>query len=259
MRATLVVVLSVMFAAGLCGMVVAGSLEPTGPPTAGSGMYTLQNLYDYIVSGTALEAKTSFQEPTSGPGSTMKTTKDIGDAIKDKFNLCAATADNVEQGVTFFCTQPGNWGIQTGTLSALPRPTASPTATPTLTPTPTSTWNMAICESPQYNGRWRATQISVGDYGCWIKGEMGANSTCVKVCNAVALTCAPGQWNDSTSCDVCRDWMTGQEACITDGGPNRPIWYSNTCYYNSLPPPGRNPCTGSETTATLRQFCVCVP
>ena len=139
MKKLITVALSLLFAVGLSGLAVAGSLDSPGAPSAGSGMYTLQNLYDYLTSGTALTVQSSFQEPTSGPGSTMKTTKEIGDAIKNKFNLCVATADNVEQGVTFFCTQPGSWGVRTGTLGALPRPTATPTITPTRTPTSTPT------------------------------------------------------------------------------------------------------------------------
>ncbi|MCX6354199.1 MAG: fibrinogen-like YCDxxxxGGGW domain-containing protein [Candidatus Aureabacteria bacterium] len=149
MKKLITVALSLLFAVGLSGFAVAGSLDSPGAPSAGSGMYTLQNLYDYLTSGTALTVQTSFQEPASGPGSTMKSTRQIGDAIKDKFNLCTATADNVEQGVTFFCTQPGSWGVRTGTLAALPRPTATPTmtATPTVTSTPTPTPILASCKA----------------------------------------------------------------------------------------------------------------
>ncbi|MCX6355143.1 MAG: hypothetical protein NTZ78_09610 [Candidatus Aureabacteria bacterium] len=124
MRRVTVVVVSVMFAAGLCGIVVAGSIEPSGPPTAGSGMYTLQNLYDYLMSGTALTVQGSFQEPIVAPGSTMKTTKEIGDALKSSYEQCSTTAvANVESGKPFFCTQPGSWGVQTGTLVVPPTPT----------------------------------------------------------------------------------------------------------------------------------------
>jgi len=149
MKKLITVVLSLILMVGLSCVAIAGSLDSPGAPSAGSGMYTLQNLYDYLTSGTALTVRSGFQEPTSGPGSTMKTTRQIGDAIKDKFNLCSATADNVEQGVTFFCTQPGSWGIQTGTLAILPRPTVTPTPTltPTPTPTPTATVMYASCKA----------------------------------------------------------------------------------------------------------------
>ncbi|MCX6354010.1 MAG: DUF1566 domain-containing protein [Candidatus Aureabacteria bacterium] len=128
-------VLGLIFAAGMVGMAFAGSIDSTGAPSVGSGMYTLGNLYDYIVSGTALEAKTSFQEPSAAPGSTMKTTKEIGDTLKTSFDLCNATAAHVESGWTFFSTAPGSWGVQTGTLFVPPTPTLTPTPTPTIEPT----------------------------------------------------------------------------------------------------------------------------
>jgi len=104
MKKLLMLVLSVMLMAGLCGTVVAGSLDSPGAPTAGSGMYTLQNLYDFLTSGTALTVQSSFQEPTSGPGSTMKSTKEIGDAIKALYDQCDTTAADVMPGKKFFCT-----------------------------------------------------------------------------------------------------------------------------------------------------------
>ena len=115
MKKLITVALSLMFVVCLSYTVIAGSLDSPGAPSAGSGMYTLQNLYDYLTSGTALTVQGSFQEPTSGPGSTMKTTRQIGDDIAALFGQCPATADNVESGVKFFCTQPGSWGVQTGT------------------------------------------------------------------------------------------------------------------------------------------------
>jgi len=118
MRATLVVVVSVMLMAGLCGTVVAGSIDSAGaPPSAGSGMYTLGNLYDFLTSGTALTVQTGFQGPTTGPGPTMKSTKQVGDAAATPFAQCDAAASDVKSGKKFFSTQPGNWGVQVGTMS----------------------------------------------------------------------------------------------------------------------------------------------
>ncbi|MCX6354221.1 MAG: fibrinogen-like YCDxxxxGGGW domain-containing protein [Candidatus Aureabacteria bacterium] len=135
MKKMITVALSFIFMVGISGLAIAGSLDSPGAPSAGSGMYTLQNLYDYLTSGAALTVQSSFQEPTSGPGSTMKTTKQIGDDVKAVFDLCATTtAANVESGKPFFCTQPGSWGIQTGTAQLVPTPT--PTLTPTATITP---------------------------------------------------------------------------------------------------------------------------
>ena len=126
MKRFMTVVLGLLVAVSMGGMAIAGSIEPSGPPTGGSGMYTLQNLYDYLTGGTALTIQNSFQEPTSGPGPTMKSTKQIGDDVKALFNICDATGNDVRSGKKFFCTQPGSWGVRTGTLAALPRPTATP-------------------------------------------------------------------------------------------------------------------------------------
>jgi len=129
MKKLITIVLSLLFAASLSYPAIAGSLDSPGAPSAGSGMYTLQNLYDYLTSGTALTVQTSFQEPPSGPTTgTMKSTKQIGDAIKALHDQCLATGADVKSGVTFFCTQPGSWGVRTGTALLMPTPT--PTATP---------------------------------------------------------------------------------------------------------------------------------
>jgi len=135
MKKLITAVLSLMFMVGLSGLTVAGNLDSPGAPSAGSGMYSLQNLYDYLTSGTTLTVQGSFQEPTSGPGSTMKTTKEIGDAIKALFDLCPVTSADVKSGVRFFCTQAGSWGVKTGTAQLMPTPTPTPTLTPTATPT----------------------------------------------------------------------------------------------------------------------------
>ncbi|MCX6355086.1 MAG: hypothetical protein NTZ78_09320 [Candidatus Aureabacteria bacterium] len=138
MRATLVVVANVMLMAGLCGTMIAGSIDSPGAPSAGSGMYTLSQIYDYMNSGIDVTPIPSFQEPAVAPGPTMKTTKQIYEDIKAKFAQCNATADVVMPGYTFFCTQPGSWGVQTGNY-VTPTPTSTPTLTPTITPSPTPT------------------------------------------------------------------------------------------------------------------------
>ncbi|MCX6355770.1 MAG: DUF1566 domain-containing protein [Candidatus Aureabacteria bacterium] len=119
MKKLTIAVLSLMFAGAMAGIAVAGSLDSPGAPSEGSGMYTLQNLYDYLTSGTALTVQTSFQGPASGPTvGTMKSAKQIGDDVKTKFDLCDATADKVASGTKFFSTQSGRWGVQTGTFAA---------------------------------------------------------------------------------------------------------------------------------------------
>jgi len=257
MKKLITVALSLMFVVCLSYTVIAGSLDSPGAPSGGSGMYTLQNLYDYLTSGAALTVQTSFQEPTSGPGSTMKTTKQIGDAIKDKFNLCSATVDNVEQGVTFFCTQPGSWGVRTGTLSALPRPTATPTITPTPIPTPTSTpW----CEAK--GGYWAATQLAApNSMGCWFNS--GGLTSCTSKCQAVGLSCLNANWNDDSSCNILKHLgATCTSSCgASVGAPAVPYaWYAdyNSCAYRTS---GNQDCTATETSQGMNLFraCVCIP
>ncbi|MCX6354999.1 MAG: fibrinogen-like YCDxxxxGGGW domain-containing protein [Candidatus Aureabacteria bacterium] len=134
MKNIITIVLSMMLLTGMSGAALAGSLDSPGAPSAGSGMYTLQNLYDYIVSGSALEVQSGFQEPTSGPGSTMKTTKEIGDMLNSLYAQCPVTTADVKSGVKFFCTQAGSWGVQTGMAQLVPTPTPTITSTPTITP-----------------------------------------------------------------------------------------------------------------------------
>ncbi|MCX6353421.1 MAG: hypothetical protein NTZ78_00785 [Candidatus Aureabacteria bacterium] len=172
MRATLVVIVSVMLMAGLCGTVVAGSLDSPGAPSGGSGMYTLQNLYDYLTSGTALTVQTGFQEPSAAPGSTMKTTKEIGDTLKSSFDQCnATTADNVELGKPFFCTVSGSWGVRTGTLVVPP----TPTPTPTVTPTATWACGTAFTDSRD-NKVYNTVRIGTTNPQCWMKENLNVGT-----------------------------------------------------------------------------------
>lgn len=100
---------------GLSQPVIAGDIESPGFPSEGSGMYTLEQVYGYLNSGTIAPTPGPFQNPSAGPGPTMKTLKQIYEDIKGKFDQCGATASDVKAGKKFFCTQSGSWGVQTGT------------------------------------------------------------------------------------------------------------------------------------------------
>jgi hypothetical protein len=59
-------------------VVFAGSLNPSsGPGSAGSQMYTLQQIWDRLNNGAAATKMSAFTEPSTGPGSTMKTLDDL--------------------------------------------------------------------------------------------------------------------------------------------------------------------------------------
>ena len=148
MKKLIAVVIGLMFAVGMVGLVIAGSLDAPGSPSAGSGMYTLSQIYDYMNSGIDVTPIPAFQEPGAAPGPTMKTMKDVYDDIKAKFIQCNTTAVDVKSGQIFFCTLPGIWGVQTGTL-VIP-PTLTPSPTPTITPTRTPT----IPPTPSAGGEW---------------------------------------------------------------------------------------------------------
>ncbi|MCX6353657.1 MAG: LamG domain-containing protein [Candidatus Aureabacteria bacterium] len=137
MRKLMTLVLALMFAVGMGGKAIAGSIDAPGAPSAGSGMYSISQIYNYLNSGIDVTPVPNFQEPGAAPGSTMKTMKDIYDDIKAKFIQCPASIADVKSGVRFFCTESGRWGVQTGTAFLIPTPT--PTRTPTQTPTPIPT------------------------------------------------------------------------------------------------------------------------
>ncbi|MCX6354084.1 MAG: hypothetical protein NTZ78_04150 [Candidatus Aureabacteria bacterium] len=258
MKKIIIAALSLTFMVGLSGLAVAGSLDSPGAPSAGSGMYTLQNLYDYLTSGSALTAQSSFQEPTSGPGSTMKTTKEIGDAIKALLDQSDVGTDNVESGKRFFCTQAGSWGIQTGTLIALPRPTATPTITPTPTITATATptpWGSAACAAK--GGLWAETQLTApDDYGCWFFAT--AEGSCTDVCSLVSLQCDPAKWDDSPSCTLCRNhWPSPVGTCGATTQLFSP--WNNRADGNCHTGPKTNVCGETTGYSTGRRLCVCKP
>ena len=111
------VVIGVLLAAA--GIVVAGSLNPgAGPTEAGSQMYTLQQIYNRLNTGTAGIKMTAFTEPSSGP--TTGTGRTL-DEIMAKAPALDATngagVADVAGGKTFWGLTAGAWGLQTGTAS----------------------------------------------------------------------------------------------------------------------------------------------
>ncbi|MCX6355953.1 MAG: hypothetical protein NTZ78_13785 [Candidatus Aureabacteria bacterium] len=264
MKKLITVALSLMFVVCLSYTVIAGSLDSPGAPSAGSGMYTLQNLYVYLTSGTALETKPSFQEPSAAPGSTMKSTKQIGDAIKALFDQSDVTADNVELGKRFFCTVSGSWGIQTGTLVTLPRPTATPTITPTRTPTITPTPTITSTPTPLWLG-WCNTKgghwgpDGLGGMGCWFETPTRPYS-CTSKCSSLGGSCAQANWNDDSQCSICKAFHP-TASCTQKDAEYAPGWGLNqncgSCYYRVNANLSCDNINGESTCPPHTRFCMC--
>ena len=102
----------------LSQMAWGGNLDSPGtPPSAGSGLYPLQALYDYLDSGSPPTPATTFQGPMAPPGSTGKTTNEIYDHIRSRFEACDVTPDDVVDTATFFSTDPADWGPRRGAMT----------------------------------------------------------------------------------------------------------------------------------------------
>ena len=102
----------------LAGPVEAGSLDaPAAPTDAGSAMYTLNDLFNRLTTGTAGTPRTgAFVEPAAGPGGTMHTLTDIMGKMPALDNTNGATVANVLAGKTFWGLTSGAWGLKTGTM-----------------------------------------------------------------------------------------------------------------------------------------------
>ena len=100
----------------LCsGAAQAGNVDSPGAPTTTAGhMPSLQEMYDYLITGAVPGAAHVFQEPAAGPGSTMKSLHDIYTDSKALFDQSTVTAGDVRGSAKYFSTSP--WGIQTGTM-----------------------------------------------------------------------------------------------------------------------------------------------
>ncbi|MCP4707707.1 MAG: DUF1566 domain-containing protein [Planctomycetes bacterium] len=96
---------------------LAGDADSPSPPSGGSGMVTINGLYNYLDSGEAPAAFSSFQMSTTAPGSSMHSVQDIYTSAKAKFEQCNAAPHQVLSGVKYFSTDPAHWGPQTGTAT----------------------------------------------------------------------------------------------------------------------------------------------
>ncbi|MCP4576614.1 MAG: DUF1566 domain-containing protein [Deltaproteobacteria bacterium] len=99
--------------------VSAGDLDPpAGPSDAGSAMFTLEDIYNRLVSGAAGAKRTgAFREPTSGPGATGHTLDEVMAAAPRVDDTNGAGVADVLDGKTFWGLKSGVWGTHTGTLA----------------------------------------------------------------------------------------------------------------------------------------------
>ncbi len=106
----------------LAAMVVgtrAGNTDsPAAPTSAGSAMYTLEDVYNRLDAGTPGAKRTgAFAEPVAGPGSSGHTVDEIM-ATAPATNAAAASASDVLAGKVFWGLNSGSWGQQSGTVPA---------------------------------------------------------------------------------------------------------------------------------------------
>lgn len=101
--------------------VFAGTIDSPAVPSDESGrMYTLDQIYHKINSGTVTAKQSVFTEPGSAPASTMHTLDNIyGDFTTDATACAGTTAADVLSGKTFFATsgttRGADWGPVAGT------------------------------------------------------------------------------------------------------------------------------------------------
>ncbi len=116
MKKQVLTAVCMMIAVGWFG--IAAAAGDSGDPMDGSDMPTLEEVYNYLLNGTEETPNASFEEPATGPGPVMRTTREIYDDIRAEFRQCVdAAPDRVLRGVTFFSTDPDNWGPVTGTMA----------------------------------------------------------------------------------------------------------------------------------------------
>ena len=109
---------AVTMAAVLCtvGAAYGGNLDSPAPPTdPGSAMYTLEDIYNRLDTGTA-GTQSVFAEPGAGPGSTGHTLNQVMSKAPAT-NANAAGAAEVLTGKTYWGIKSGEWGSQTGTMT----------------------------------------------------------------------------------------------------------------------------------------------
>ncbi|MBF0397943.1 MAG: DUF1566 domain-containing protein [Desulfobacterales bacterium] len=95
----------------------AGNIDsPALPADSGSAMFTIDDIYNRLDSGTAGSKRTgSFNEAGSLPASTGHTLNEIMNKAPALDNSNGASTSDVKTGKTFWGLTNGQWGLKTGT------------------------------------------------------------------------------------------------------------------------------------------------
>ncbi len=109
-----IIILAVILSVVLTMAAYAGDTDsPAAPTDPGSAMWTLDDIYNRLSSGTPGEKRSgAFTEPASGPGSTGYTLDQIMIAAPSVDDTNGATASDVAPGKTFWGLTSGAWGRQ---------------------------------------------------------------------------------------------------------------------------------------------------
>ena len=101
------------------GKTFAGDLNPPAAPTsAGSAMYTLEDIYNRLDSGISGSKRSgSFTEPTLGPGAGGRTLDEVMEKAPTADDVSGAAVSDVLEGKTFWGLTGSAWGIKTGTMT----------------------------------------------------------------------------------------------------------------------------------------------
>lgn len=102
-------------------VVFCGELEsPAAPDDPASAMPTLEDLFLRLTEGADFTLRTSFAEPSSGPGATGFTLVELMIAAPVADDIDGASTDEVVSGKTFWGLRRdgSGWGMLTGTMDA---------------------------------------------------------------------------------------------------------------------------------------------
>ncbi len=117
-RACKLTILPIMILFVITAGSFAGDLEPpAGPDDPGSAMFTLEDVYNRLDTGAAVEKRAGgFTEPTDTPASTGHTIDEVIAKMPAIDNSNGLKPDEVECGKTFWSFRSDSWGPQKGTL-----------------------------------------------------------------------------------------------------------------------------------------------